>query len=658
MSTAATSTVAASTAAASTVAASTPPAQVQTLDSTLSIPWDVAPTPDGGLLFTERAGNTWFRTAAGTTRMLTTDQADLFVANEAGLMGITTDPGFAANRTYYTCQAYRGSGTAPIDIRVIRWQLAADALSATRQGTVITGLPITSGTHAGCRLRFAADGTLHLGTGDAVTGTNPQNLDSLGGKTLRVWANTGQPPADNPFAASSANRRFVWTYGHRNVEGMALRPGTNQMWSVEHGPDRNDEVNLLVPGGNYGWDPIPGYNQNVPMTDLTKFPNAVVARWSSGFPTVAPSGGTFLTGSRWGRWEGALAIALLKNQGVRILSLTPDGRLRGDELFPQLDTVYGRIRTVQSSPSGNSIYVTTSNGSGDRLMQVTATDTPQAYSPHLDVSPSGTAVVNRGGVLTAFVRGVDSRIYFASQTTAGGPWSGFQVMPGGPVASAPAAVSWGGSRVDVFARGTSGQLLHAWSTGATYTGWQDLGGQLTSAPTAASLGSSTIEVLARGASDSVVRLRWDGQRWSGFSDLGGITTSAPALTADTATHLLTVSVRGSEGRLCTRSLTTPTTASPWNCGSGRETWAAPGVSTSPGTTSNPVLVTRNGDLTPVVDVGGFITAIGGQINGAMAVTQRAPGSYTVIGRGTDGAMWSYDGRAGHYSWTQAGGKLS
>jgi hypothetical protein len=201
--------------------------------------------------------------------------------------------------------------------------------------------------------------------------------------------------------------------------------------------------------------------------------------------------------------------------------------------------------------------------------------------------------------------------------------------------------------VDVFARGTSGQLLHAWSTGGTYSGWQDLGGQLTSAPTAASLGSSTIEVLARGASDSVIRLRWDGQHWGGFSDLGGVTTSAPAVT-----------VRGSDGTLCTRSLTTPTTASPWNCGSGRETWAAPGVSTSPGTAANPVLVTRNGDLTPVVDVGGFITAIGGQINGAMAVTQRAPGSYTVIGRGTDGAMWSYDGRAGHYSWTRAGGKLS
>lgn len=641
-----------------TSAAATPGAQVQTLVSGLSIPWDVAPTPDGGLLFTERAGATWFRSAAGVAQVVTTDQSDLFVANEAGLMGVTIDPGFAQNRTYYTCQAYRGSGTTPIDIRVIRWTLAADAASATRAGTVVTGLPITSGTHAGCRLRFAADGTLHIGTGDAVTGTNPQNLDSLGGKTLRVWASTGQPPADNPFATSTGDRRFVWTYGHRNVQGMALRPGTNEMWSVEHGPDRDDEVNFLIRGGNYGWDPVPGYNQNVPMTDLTKFPNAIVARWSSGFPTVAPSGGTFLTGSRWGRWEGALAVALLKDQGVRVFSLTPDGRVRGDDTFPQLNTVFGRIRTVQAAPSGNAIYVTTSNGSNDRLMKVVATSTPQAYTSHLDVSPSGVAVVNRGGVLTAFVRGLDGRIYYANQSSAGASWSSFQVMPGGPVASAPAAVTWGGARVDVFARGSNGQLLHAWSTGSTFTSWQNLGGTITSAPAAASLGVNTIDVLARGPSDSVLRLRWDGRRWSGYSDLGGIITAAPAVTGEAATHLLTVTVRGSDGRLCTQVVAMTTGTPAWNCGSGRETWAAPAVSASLGTPASPVLVTRNGDLTPVVSVGGLITAIGGQITGAMGVAERAPGSYTVLGRGTDGALWSYDGRPNHYTWTRAGGKLS
>src|SRR5207342_3595002 len=161
----------------------------------------------------------------------------------SGLMGITADPGFATSRTYYTCQAYKGSGTSPIDIGVLRWHLADDSASATRQGTVVTGLPITSGRHGGCRLRFAPDGTLHIGTGDAATGTNPQNLDSLGGKTLRVNAGDGSAPSDNPFASSGGNRALVWTYGHRNVQGLAVRPGTSQMWNAEHGTDRDDEVN-------------------------------------------------------------------------------------------------------------------------------------------------------------------------------------------------------------------------------------------------------------------------------------------------------------------------------------------------------------------------------------------------------------------------------
>jgi glucose/arabinose dehydrogenase len=100
------------------------------------------------------------------------------------------------------------------------------------------------------------------------------------------------------------------------------------MWSAEHGPDRDDEVNLLTKGGNYGWNPVPGYNEAVPMTDTAQFPSAVRARWSSGVPTVATSGATFLTGSAWGKWEGALAVAELKNTGVRVLSMTPGPRVR------------------------------------------------------------------------------------------------------------------------------------------------------------------------------------------------------------------------------------------------------------------------------------------------------------------------------------------
>jgi glucose/arabinose dehydrogenase len=201
-----------------------------------------------------------------------------------------------------------------------------------------------------------------MGTGDATVGTNPQDLRSLGGKTLRVRTD-GTVPPDNPFASAADPRtRLVYTYGHRNVQGLALRPGTRQMWAVEHGPDVNDEVNVLAAGRNYGWDPVPGYNQRVPMTDRRKFPGAVRARWSSGRRTVATSGATFLSGAKWGSWRGGIAVAALK--GSELLVLSPRGRV-----LAVLRLGYGRLRAAQLGPDGN-LYVSTDNGSNDRILRL------------------------------------------------------------------------------------------------------------------------------------------------------------------------------------------------------------------------------------------------------------------------------------------------
>lgn len=136
-----------------------------------------------------------------------------------------------------------------------------------RVRTVLTGLTSTSGRHGGCRLLLErGSDALVVGTGDAAVGTNPRNLDSLGGKVLRLHRRTGAPMADNPYAGATSARRFVWTYGHRNVQGLAQRDD-GSLWSVEHGSCRADEVNRLVRGGDYGWNPVPGYNEEVPMTD-------------------------------------------------------------------------------------------------------------------------------------------------------------------------------------------------------------------------------------------------------------------------------------------------------------------------------------------------------------------------------------------------------
>ena len=227
-----------------------------------------------------------------------------------------------------------------------------------------------SGRHGGCRLRFAPSGNLFVGTGDAAIGTTPQSLTSLGGKVLRVDPDTGAGVAGNPFASSTnATTRRIWSYGHRNVQGLAIRPSDGTLWTAEHGPDRDDEINPGVTG-NFGWNPVPGYDENVPMTDTAEFPAAVGAAWSSGAPTVATSGITWLPSRGWGIWNGLLVVANLKDQSLLVLKPQADGAMT--QVAKPYDGTFGRLRTAQVGPDGL-LYLTTSNGSGDRIIRITPT---------------------------------------------------------------------------------------------------------------------------------------------------------------------------------------------------------------------------------------------------------------------------------------------
>ena len=348
-----------------------PDLQVETLVSNLSIPWGIAFAPDGTMLFTQRGGVLSSRLADGTVQTVTAEFGDLFARGETGLMGIVVDPGFASNRRFYTCQGHTGP-----EIQVIAWTINAAYTVATRVADpLIGGMPASSGRHGGCRLRFGPQGYLWIATGDAATGTVPQDLTSLGGKVLRVDASTGAGGPANSFAPSP-----VYTYGHRNVQGLALRPGTSQMWSVEHGPSVDDEINLLVAGRNYGWDPVPGYNEGVSMTDLVKFPDALEARWSSGSPTLATSGGIFLEGAQWGVWEGRLAVATLRDSKLRLFEFTPEGAFVSRVIVPELDGAFGRLRTPMLGPDG-ALYVSTSNGNGaDRILRIAEDTTAPTVS--------------------------------------------------------------------------------------------------------------------------------------------------------------------------------------------------------------------------------------------------------------------------------------
>ena len=262
-------------------------------------------------------------------------------------------------------------------------------------------------------------------TGDAGGETNAQDLTSLAGKVLRVDASTGAAAPGNPFAPS-----LVYSYGHRNPQGLALRPGTRQMWSVEHGPSRDDEINLLVSGANYGWQSAPNtYDEGV-MTDLKQFPDAVEARWSSGANTIATSGGIFLEGDDWGIWEGRLAVASLKNKSLRLLEFDAAGVLLSEHVVGELKNAYGRLRTPMVGPNG-ALYVSTSAGGGSDKILLVAPSQPPSFSSDsvtLDVQENSaaptvvgtvTATDPEGRTLTYTLSGPDADAFDIPNPSAG-----------------------------------------------------------------------------------------------------------------------------------------------------------------------------------------------------------------------------------------------
>lgn len=329
----------------------------------LANPWDVAFLPDSTALITERGGRVRARRPGGALTTVATI-GDVLAVGEGGLLGLAVDPLFATNRFIYTCFSSGLNGAN--DNRLVRWRLAADLTQLTDRNDLVTGLPrISSGRHSGCRPRFGPDGYLWIGTGDAATGTNPQNPASLGGKVLRITRDGLGAPGNSVLAGGDTR---VYTLGHRNVQGIAFHPATGAAYSAEHGPSFDDEVTRLTAGGNAGWNPVPGYNESVSMTDLTRYPTAMPALWKSGAPARGTSGATFLSGAQWKGWQNALVIAQLVGAKLVVLQLAPDGSLaRETPLFADQGT---RLRVPVQGPDGALYVVTDVGGSGGAIWRV------------------------------------------------------------------------------------------------------------------------------------------------------------------------------------------------------------------------------------------------------------------------------------------------
>ncbi|WP_170219533.1 PQQ-dependent sugar dehydrogenase [Nocardioides litoris] len=350
--------------------AARPALQVTTRVAGLSHPWDVQELPSGSLLVTERQpARLTLSRPDGAKRTIAFPTGRIWTSGETGLMGLAVDPAFGQNRRFYTCSGWRKAGGGH-DVRVISWTLDGAERRATQRRTLLRGLPTTSGRHGGCRLLIARDGSLVVGTGDAAVGTNPRNLRSLGGKTLRLDRFTGKPWRTNPFRkAANRTKRYVTTYGHRNVQGLAQRrDGT--LWSVEHGSYRDDEVNLLRRGGDYGWQPVPGYDESVPMTDQRLPGKQIAAKWRSGRPTIATSGATFVYGRQWGSYAGGLWVAALGGERLVVMKFGGKGGLRSTTRPAELDGDFGRLRTVTQRRNGDVLVATDGADGQGRILLV------------------------------------------------------------------------------------------------------------------------------------------------------------------------------------------------------------------------------------------------------------------------------------------------
>lgn len=353
--------------------------QVEELAGGLEHAWDVGFLPDGKLIVTERPGKLTLLSSArpgAEASAIKADFSDVFAVGEGGLMGMVIHPDFGESRQFTTCQTH-GKGDEPIDVRLVTWRLAEDNASASKVKTLVRGMPINSnGRHSGCRPMVAPDGALLVGTGDSADPSTAQDKKGLGGKVLRIDLKTGEGLPDNPFADSpDANTRRIATFGHRNIQGIARQPGTDRIFTAEHGPDVDDEVNVIELGGNYGWDPSQGgsvdsYDESVPMTDLDRFPDAIRPQWTTGDLTEALCGAEFLKGKAWGELEGRLALTALKGSKLILLKVDDDGKVTSVSVPAELDRTYSRLRAARLGPDG-ALYVTTSNGMDDLLLKVT-----------------------------------------------------------------------------------------------------------------------------------------------------------------------------------------------------------------------------------------------------------------------------------------------
>ncbi len=346
------------------------PYRATTVVQGLRVPWEMRFLPDGRLLMTERGGRVVLADA-DSGAVSEVGRIEVAEQGEAGLLGLALDPDFPRVPAIYVTYTYTEDGG--IRNRVSRFELTGldgGVLNLGRERVLVNDIP--AGTiHDGSRVAFGPDGYLWVTMGDAGQGARAQRKDSLSGKVLRMTTE-GQPAPDNPFLDLPHPFSLIYTLGHRNPQGIAFHPFTGVAYITEHGPDTDDEVNRLQPGGNYGWPDLRGKTGRPGFTDP-------MAAWT---PTIAPAACIFYTGSVLADLSGTFLFVTLKESDLRVLIPSEAGDFQSIvEERVLVDGRFGRLRAIAQGPDG-ALYIATSNRDGrgnprpldDRVIRIDAAD--------------------------------------------------------------------------------------------------------------------------------------------------------------------------------------------------------------------------------------------------------------------------------------------
>jgi len=334
----------------------------------LEHPWGMAFLPDGRALVTERPGRLRIVSMDGRMSAPLEGVPAVAVVGQGGLLDVALDPDFATNRLVYLSYAEPregGNGTA-----VARGSLGEHGLEALQ--VIFRQQPtVNSGHHFGSRLVFARDGRLFVTLGERNSErAKAQLLDNDLGKVVRIERD-GTIPADNPFAGQPGVLPEIWSYGHRNVQGAALHPGTGELWTDEHGPKGGDELNRDLPGLNYGWPKVSYGTEysGARISDSGTAPGIEppVFYW---VPSIATSGLLFYTGDRFPQWRGSAFVGSLKFKLVARLEFDGDRVTREERLLE--GSINERVRDVEQGPDGL-IYLLTDEEKG-RLLRIEPVD--------------------------------------------------------------------------------------------------------------------------------------------------------------------------------------------------------------------------------------------------------------------------------------------